>query len=314
MSGRIPVGEVIGESFSFGFGRYLPLLGVAWLPLVVIAALWWFVMMPMMHSMLAMVAYMSQHRGTADFSGMPMPNTGGFLGVEILILFCMIWMGMGATKLALGKKTGSPFFYLPGKDELNALVVYIVTYLILVAGAVVTEIVLLIAGAIVGVSVGLSGWRPGPAAAPWLGLAAAVVVLALIVAYVYAIIRLMFLIRPITAMTGKIDIMGSWRTMKGNVLRAFIVALVMALPLIVLEIVACSAMFGSVLAQVLPNLKSQSPEAIGQMFLAVWMRDMPFIAAGTLLLTPIALGFIAGPAAFAYRALVPPKTDAAPPA
>src|SRR5215469_11440913 len=43
---KIPVGGTIAQSFGFVFGRYFTLLGIAWLPMLILGAASFFVMQP----------------------------------------------------------------------------------------------------------------------------------------------------------------------------------------------------------------------------------------------------------------------------
>lgn len=308
MAAKIPVGETIGQSFRFAFGRYLPLLGAAWLPMIVMAAIMIFIFVPVLHSFVAFAQYQSQHPGPPDFQNTPIPNFGLILLAELLMVYVYSWMGAGATKEALGLRTGSKFYYLPGADEFNIMITYIVMFLICYFGMIAVMIVLAIIGVIVGIAMGVNNFDPAQ-----LGLLIVPCILllvAVVIGYFYALIRGLWLVQPLTIVEKKIDIFGSWRLMKGNVLRAFVISFVMLLPVFVLEIVIYAVAAGSLYASLPPHVEALKPEEVLALFSTMALRILPVTGALGILVLPLFLGFSRGPSAFGYRALVPPKPAA----
>ena len=308
MSIKIPVGETIGQSFRFAFSRYLALLGVAWLPMIAMVAIMIFVFVPFLHTMIAFTQYQSQHPGNADLQAMPIPNFGLVLLAELLMLYVYCWMGAGATKEALGLRTGSKLFYLPGKDEFNIMITYVATFLICYFSLIGVMIALAIVGLIIGVAMGVSDYDPAK-----YGLLIVPVVLlmiAVVIGYFYALIRAMWLIQPLTIVEKKIDVFASWRLMKGNVLRAFVIIFVMALPIIVLEIVVYGVAAGSIFVSLPPHPEAMKPQEVFALFSTMALRVLPAMGVLGILVLPLFLGFMRAPSAYAYRALVPPKPAA----
>jgi hypothetical protein len=309
MSIKIPVGETISRSFGFAFRRYLALLGVAWLPMIAMVAIMIFVFVPFLHTMIAFTQYQSQHPGNTDFQAMPIPNFGLILLAELLMLYIYCWMGAGATKEALGLRTGSKFFYLPGADEFNIMITYIATFLICYFSMIGVMIALAIVGLIIGVAMGISDYDP--AKYGLLIVPAVLIMIAVVIGYFYALIRAMWLIQPLTIVSKKIDIFGSWRLMKGNVLRAFVISLVMLLPVLVLEIVVYGVAAGSVFASLPPHAEAMKPEEVFALFSTMALRVLPAMGVLGILVMPLFLGFSRAPSAYAYRALVPPPPPTA---
>ncbi|MGH6872630.1 MAG: hypothetical protein ACREHE_14105 [Rhizomicrobium sp.] len=306
MATKIPVGDTISRSFAFGFRNYLPLLGIIWLPMVAMLAIVWFGYMPYFVSLTHAIELQAQNPQIMPMAGMP--NMGVMMLLQLAILFCYVWMGAGATKLALGLRSATSFVYLPGKDEVTLAITYVVLFIIWYIAMIVFAIVCAIVVGAVAIALGVSGANLDPSTNMGIAAAAVVLGIAFVVAYFYGIIRLMFLIQPAVIMSKKIDVMGSWNLMKGNVLRAFVIVLVMVLPLIVLEIVLFAVAGGAALSQLLhQDFHAMKPDQAVAMFTGLWLHVLPFAVIAGFLLGPLAMGFMQAPAALAYRALVPPK-------
>ncbi len=312
MSTKIPVGEIIGQSFRFAFSRYLTLLGIIWLPMIAMAAIVVFVLVPFIHTMIAFFNYQSQHPGNADFDAAPFPNFGLIMLAELLMLYIYAWIGAGATKEILGLRTGSKLFYLPGKDEFNICVTYIATFLLCYFGIIAVMIVVaIVCGLAAAVVAGLGSVDPSKLTA----LEGPVIALFGVVelGFFYLLIRATWLIQPLTIVAKKIDVFGSWRLMKGNVLRAFVIMLVMTLPIIVLEMVVYAAAAVSVFTSLPPHPETMKPDEVFAFVFMMMERILPAAGIAGILIMPLFLGLSRAPSAYAYRLLAPPK-PAAPPA
>ncbi|HUO93919.1 MAG TPA: hypothetical protein VMU22_13405, partial [Rhizomicrobium sp.] len=67
--GKIPIGRTIGEAFDFALGRYLVILGVVWLPLLLLVAMQYYVLVPYFGHLFHFVQFAAQH--AKDHPGPP---------------------------------------------------------------------------------------------------------------------------------------------------------------------------------------------------------------------------------------------------
>ncbi len=310
MSAKIPVGQVIGQTYRFAFGRYPTLLGIVWLPAVVMLAMGYFVWVPMMANFSHFAQEQAQHIGQPGMAPVMMPNMGLFWLGELVLLLVYIWIGVGVSKEVLGLRTGSRFFYLPGVDELRVAGATILVIVISYAAMFAVVLVAVVIGIVGALAFGASGanWdragmdhMAGPAIAAIIVLAAFVYI-----ALIYVMIRLIHLVVPATIAEKRIAVTRGWHLMKGNVLRAFVIAIVTSLPLIALELVVFIAFIAPVFPLMLAPHKPQPDDAVFTAMTQAWMHYMPAYLLLGLLIAPIVAGLIGSPASFAWRALVPP--------
>ena len=307
-SNKIPVGRVIKETFGFAFGRYFTVLGITWLPtLLIVAAVY-----VMLHPFLASFAQLATLKQMMNGSQPPVaiPNTGLLWLCEIAIFFLYAWIGVGVAKEILGLRTGPRFVYLPGKDELHALLSLFVVFLIAYAAIVAVTIVALVIGVIVVLAMGGANANFSPQALkallPW-GILFLVVVE---IVFIYVLIRLTHLIIPYTVTKKRIVLFDSWTTMRGNVLRALIIGLVCSLPFIAIEAVLAVMFIVPVMVQVASLPDPSQTKAVLDTAIHQWAQYFPLYVAALAALAPFLAGLMGAPAIFAYRAIVPPSAAA----
>jgi hypothetical protein len=307
MNAKIPVGDTIANAYSLAFKRYPALLRIVWLPGLLLIAAFGFIILPSFQDLTQAVRHQAQNQTVLDPA--PMPDIAMFLLAELILLACYVWMGVGVAREALGMRKGSRFYYLPGMDEVRVtgafIIVFMIAYLVMLGlmlvGLLLGCMLVLASGGSIS-NFDLSAWQ-GPAALPFVAI-----MIAIEIAAVYVMVRLTYLVVPVTLVERRIAVLRSWRLMRGNVLRAVAVWLVTLAPLCALEMV-----FGiALMAPVLSRLTAMpSPPSFADL-IQIWRFYLPFYLVGLLAVMPIIAGLMAGPSAFAYRALVPkPKEESA---
>jgi hypothetical protein len=313
---KIPVGRTIGLSYSFAFGDFLPLLGVLWLPLLLSGVAGFFVVLPIYQHMPDMLdAIARDPHGTQGFPP-EMAATFRWSGLfNLFSLAILSVIAVGVTREALGLRKGPRFVYFSfGIDEL----LIIAGYLVIVALMVVAVIALFIVGGIVGV-VGASVFASGaaghadPRAMIGSGMALFGVLIVLVeFAFIYVFVRLSYLMIPITVAEHAFGVFRSWELTKGNFWRIFLITLAVLLPLAIVEVVALVFVYGSALVDVATAAHKNPgdfPHVMAQ-FMRGFGKVMPYVWGVSFIFSPIIYGLWLAPAAFAYRALVPPAPEA----
>jgi hypothetical protein len=311
---KIPVGYVIGQTYRFSFARYFTILGIIWLPLFLMLAVGYFLLLPMMQEFSGLLRNMMQHPGdpaaAAAFNG----KLGRLYGFDLLALLFAVWIQVGITKEVLGLRTGPRFVFLPsGADEgrvaLSYLILTILAYIAIFVVIIVAAIVgaLLFAGFVGGAAKGFDVRTLGP-----LG-AALVVVLALgfYLAIFYIFIRLLFFVGPATVAERHMILNRSWQLTRGNFWRIFAVLLATLLPLYLVQSVVMGVMMWPAIHQLLTMPANADPAAFVTALWTNMARFLPYYIGAGFLLAPVFYGLFVSQAAFAYRALVPAAEVAA---
>ncbi len=277
---KIPVGRTIAYAYGFTFGNFLTVLGLSWVPLVLMAAA----------GILALPTYLAGVQAVltnGDVSGLV---TGGGLmflfGIVVFAGFIMIYVAIA--RQALGLRSGPAFFYFSLDAAFwRLLLAYLLTIVIAIAGGILIAIV---SGILVVVFAPL----------------AAVAVLVALPGLFYVVLRLTFL-QPAVAVAEESRVVGrSWSLGKGNFWRIFGVLLGIMVPMAILQFIIQISLFSS-LAIVPPPEDASPAEA------AAFMVQVASQIAGLLpILIPIAIVFysamiamVVSASAFAYRSLVP---------
>ncbi len=314
---KMPVGRTISQTYGFAFGWYLPILGVVWLPFLVLALVGYFYFFPAMAAMIdatqQMVQQMAQNHPQAAL--LMQAHMGQFMGsiyaFNLVTLITFSVMAVGISKEALGLRRGPRFVYLDyGKRELLVIagffVVFVMIYIAIVAVAIVGGII----AAIVLVSHGgahidpvTMGTSIGKYILPIVGLVELI--------SLYFVIRLTYLMVPITTAEGHFGIWRSWRMTRGNFWRILGVAIVTLLPLFIIQLGISAfffgpGFFGSLIASEMHPL---SPNPQMSMLMHKMVQQGIYIWVAGLVTAPISYGLMFGQAAFAYRALVPPAAE-----
>jgi hypothetical protein len=294
---KIPVLDTIRFGYSFTFGHLGTIIGLIWLPMVLLTVGTYFVQMHYSGQFLA-----SFEQGNPAAIG---PAVLILLGWSLVSFLLYAMMYTVVTRQALGLRQGQAVIHFAfGLTEIHVLgallgMIAIIT-LFLFAEA--------LFGGIVGgiVSVAARGQ-------PIVTLVVAVLVAVLLFGLVYMLIRLGFLLIPATVAESRVGLGRAWELAGGNFWRIVVVAFATLLPLLLLRVAAEMAVIGPAVflqqvAALLHQAAAPNTDAAARMRESVErMREMsehlPLLLVLNFLLAPLAIGLTMGPSAFAYRAL-----------
>jgi hypothetical protein len=316
---KLPVGRTISQTYGFAISRYLSILGVIWLPFVVIGAAGYFYLLPALSNFAGVMHDIAQHRMQAPQTPYLPPGLfqmmGGIFMFEFVVLLVFPVMAVGITKEAMGLRRGPMFVYLSiGKAELLVFAGCLTLAAIYFVGVIVMAIVGGIVGAVVGAAaVGTSGAHADLVAVTARSIAVVRVLLDLfyLVAF-YFMVRFAFLMVPVTTAEGRFGVWRSWTMTKGNFWRIFGVVLGTMLPVLILEYAILFVVFGPGLFTSMVNAQLHPATANDQLS-AMFQTMIHYAVYGwvvALAIGPIWYGLMLGQSAFAYRALSAPEHSA----
>jgi hypothetical protein len=280
---KLPVGESIGFAYRFTFGQLGAIIGLIWMPMVVIAVL-------------QFLPY-----GLGDAALVPEDNPTAYGAAQLrAILFLFITMLMYAsifvsvTQQALGLRHGNVLYHFGlGRAEFRMwgallLLAAIATLLLLGIALVAT------AGVAVAAKSG-NGVVAGPVESALL--------LAGSCAFIFVITRLGFLLVPSTVVEKKLGLERSWKLSYGNFWRITLVLFVVTLPTALVVGGAQFALMSRELAPLLSPTHTITFEVLMNRMEVVMGRHMPEIIGINLIAAPFQCGLLLAAAAFAYKAL-----------
>lgn len=279
---KLPVGKTVRAAYSFTFGHLGTIIGLIWVPLVLSTLLNF---LPMLAGNTA--AGTTTTPGTAEIEN---------LAISLLTLLLTAIIYVAITRQALGLRQGSATFHFAlGQPEFRVFGAVLLVALIAIGPILLYTIC--IAAAL--------GYALGQGSG-----ALALAVLALAVAggfgVVYIVVRLWFLVTPVTVCENQINLVRGWTLTRGNFWRILAVLLAVTLPIFVLEVGGILVLMGSEIAAVLPATASHDPQAIQQQVAALFAvvdRHTPALMFIGLLLAPFNLGLSLSASAFGYREL-----------
>ena len=277
---KIPVGKTIAYAYSFTFGHIGAIIGLIWLPLVLMAVL----------RFLPHLA--GSGMDSMDQSPLMQGSQAiGSLAVSALTLLLYAMMYVAVTRQALGLRQGTASIHFAlGMPEFRVfgalllLVVVMLAFLGTFAGAAILA-------------------RVAGNSAP-LALLAVGVAVAGVLAFVYVSTRLWFLVVPVTVVEEQINLGRGWTLTEGNFWRAFAVMLAVSFPIVVISAIGSAVIMGGDLAAPVPAAVAKNPMMSFALYLQIADRHLPATLFLDLILAPFSLGLSLSAAAFAYRSLV----------
>ena len=278
---KIPVGKTISYAYSFTFGHIGAIIGLIWLPLILMAVL----------------------RFLPHLAGSGMDSTDqsplvqgsqaiGNLAASALTLLLYAVMYVAVTRQALGLRQGTASVHFAlGMPEFR------------VFGALLLVVMVMLAflGTLAGAVAVLA--QVAGNAAPLAMLAIGVAVAGAL-AFVYVSTRLWFLVVPVTVIEERINLGRGWTLTVGNFWRAFAVILAVSLPIVIISVIGSAIIMGGDLAAPVPAATAKNPILSLMLFVQIADRHLPATLFLDLILAPFNLGLSLSAAAFAYRALV----------
>jgi len=281
---KLPVGEAIRFAYHFTFGQLGTIIGLVWIPLVVIAVL----------------QFLPYGMGDAMLSREDNPAAYGSAQLRAIIFMFVIALMyacffVSVTQQALGLRQGGAIYHFAlGRTELR------MWGTLLLLGAIMTMLLLAVAlfttvGVIAAAkSVDRALAEPVQDALLLIGACA----------FIYVMVRLGFLLVPATVVEKKIGFESSWKLSRGNFWRISLAAFVVTLPIFVLVFAAQYALMGRELVAVMqPGV---TLETVMTRLEVVTARHAPEIIGINLIVAPFVYGLYLATAAFAYRTLSAP--------
>lgn len=303
---KVPVGDTIAFAYRFGFGEFLTLLRLSWIPLTIM-------MVPSLF-----ISYSLPQGAT----GIAAPNQfslgygqiASFIAVFVLQLICSAIAVVAYTEHALHPSPDRKFFYLPSAKVVGkVLAAWLLTSLAFGAFFISASGIIYIAQLAGKTSSGME--RPGG------GFISTLVTLSVMGAAFYVFLRATFILTPLVVAEGKIDLRRAWDLGRGNFWRYVAIALGIALPLLIASF-AASLLFANLIALPQSALDSAQSAAERQQMITDWNATVgaqlrmlwPLMAIINIGIYIVMYGISAGASVFAYRALVPanaaPESDA----
>jgi hypothetical protein len=278
---KISVWKTIRFAYAFTFGDIGTIIGLIWLPTLLIAVL----------------QFLPYALGTQAASQDPAAGaTSAVANLAFfaagLILYAII--AVAVTRQALGLRQGGatvhfslglPEWRMLGANLLCALVVgaFLLAYLL---------------GILFATSIA-KGMSAPVAIGTLLFITAGFCVL------VYVGLRLVFLVVPVVVAEEKIDLARGWALTAGNFWRVLAVLLAISLPLLAIQAVATIVIGGPELLAPLPAGQDAMAAALNSRMVSL-DKHMPELIGLFLILAPFNFGLTLGAEAAVYRAVVPP--------
>ena len=294
---KIPVLDTIRFGYNFTFGHLGTIIGLIWLPMVIVTVGSYFVQMQYIGQFLA-----SLEQGNPAAMG---PAALVLLGWGLMSFLLFAMMYAAVTRQALGLRQGPAIIHFSfGLTEIHVVgallgMIAIIMLFLFAEG--------LFGGILAGI-VSVAGKGQ-----PAVSLVVALLIILLLLALIYMVVRLGFLLIPATVAENRVGLGRAWELAGGNFWRIVAVALATLLPLFLVRVAAEVAIIGpAVFMQQISTLLHQAGapaiDAAAQMRASAQrMREMsehlPLLLVLSFLLAPLAIGLTIGPAAFAYRAL-----------
>jgi len=274
---RISVAGAIRFAYGFAFTQIGAIIGLVWLPLVLVAIL----------------QFLPYALGTAYPGGDP-GQTGESAALNLVFstaAFALYAMnGVAVTRQALGLRQGTASVHFAfGWPEWRMFAAIVISGLIFVASI---GVYVMIGTALFAVVRSM----------PFLDVAAEIYTFVGLCAVVWLALRLFFLLPPIIVVEERVDFLRAWILSRGNFWRIFAVILAVTVPILLIQIAAIAAIVGPGIFAPLPDNQGALSLAL-QARIAMVDRHMASMIGLALVLAPFSLGLTLGASSSAYRAL-----------
>ena len=278
---KIPVLACIRYGYEFTFGHLGTIIGLIWLPMVIVAVPGYFVAS---HYYAALPAAVTEGNSAAVGQLMLL-----VLMWSLSALFISSMMYVAVMRQALGLRQGPAIVHFSlGPDELRIFGA--------VVGLIGVAMLFLVAD---GVAVAVTRRLGGK-------IAAELVAVGVLLAILYALFRLGFFLAAATVAEEKVGLGRAWQLSAGNFWRIAGVALATLGPLLLIMFAAQVAILGPHFYMHKPlGTKGDEAENIREMIeqMRIASENLPALSGLSFVLAPLFLGLGLAPSAFAYRAL-----------
>lgn len=280
---KLPIGETIRSAYEFTLGHLGTIIGLIWVPMVAIAVL-------------QFLPY-----GLGDNTVMPDQNAAAAgaaalrsIAFTLLILLLYACVNVAVMRQALGLRKGPAMVYFTlGWTELR------LAGAMLALGLIVTVLMIVLVVAVIAVSTAGAALANKALTA---ALAGAVVLAGLCVILV-SVVRLAFLIVPVTVVENKISFERGWLLTRGNFWRISAVMFAVTLPIVLITFIALLILMGGELSALFAAAQTMTPEDFLKRYRTIIDSHIPVILGINLIAAPFSLGLTLGAAAFGYKTL-----------
>lgn len=285
---KIPVRDSIRYGYAFTFGHMGTIIGLIWLPMVILAVAGYFVM-----------SYYYGAVPDAVSAGNPVAvGRSGLLvmGWSLVSLLLSSIMYVAVTRQALGLREGPAVVHFAlGAPELKVFAAMLGLLALLM-------LFLLLDVAALGAVRSLAGKAPAGR------LALALADLGGLLAILYVMVRFSFLLIPATVAEDTVALGRAWQLSAGNFWRIVAVVLASLGPVLVLAFAAEVVILGPGFFTQQAHVPADNAEQMRDM--AEQMRQasahLPWLYGLSFLMAPFLMGLALSPAAYAYRVLSRP--------
>ncbi len=292
---KIPVARTVAESYRFTFGGLGTVIGLIWLPIVILTVGGYFTMVP----------YFSGMAGALDSGDMSQQAALMLreLAFEIVTIVLLAVVSVAITREILNPlKRPSYLRFALGPAEFRVVGGFVGLFVLMF----VFLFMAIIAGVIVGLAVNAALPAAAGAGLPDRAVAIAVLIGSIgAIGLVYVFARLGFLLVPAAVMEGGFGMTRSWQLTKGNFWRIVLIGLAVLVPITIVAVAADVAVLGPDFLN--PHLELAGNAAARTRHSIEQMRQvsahLPLMMGIGFLLAPFTYGMTFAPAAFAYRAL-----------
>lgn len=292
---KIPVGQTIAEAYRFTFASLDRIIGVIWLPIIVLTIGDYFVAGPYLTGM----ANAMDSGDTAQL--LPLVARQITYGFVQLVLLAIIGVAITREILTPLKR---PLFlrFSLGLTELRVVVAIVGLYaLFFLVGFICMVLGMMLSG-----SVPLPGMAPGQRA---IGFAALIALLFCPV-LIYGFVRLAYFIVPSVVLEGKYGLERSWQLAKGNVGRIILIGLAVAVPLLIVAFLLQAAVLGPEAFNTQVGLFDRAAQARQSAeHLRLMAQHLPLLKGLEFVLAPFMYGLAFAAPAFAFKFLASPHSQ-----
>jgi len=291
---KIPVWETIAQAYRFTFMHLEHVIGVIWLPVLILTVGGYFISGPYLSAEAAAL--------NGDISQLG-PAMASLFVFEIVSLVLTAVVGVAVTREVLSPLQRPLFLRFGlGATEMRltgAFVGLIVLMVLFILACIVAAVA---AGAALGGLLPPTPGLNGPERAVGVG---ALLAMCLSPLLIYLFVRLSFLVVPSVVMEGKFGIERSWELTKGNFWRIFGISLAVALPIMVVSVIVQLFVLG-------PEYFQHAMSAFGDKAeqarhsaaeVRIMASKLPFLMGFSFVLAPFTYGLTFAAPAFAWRAL-----------
>ena len=292
---KIPVGQTIAEAYRFTFARVEHVIGVIWLPVLIMTVGGYFVSGPYLTAEAAML-------DTGDVAQLG-PVTASLFAFEIVCLVMTAVIGVAVTREILSPLKRPLFLrFSLGATEMRLTGALVALFVLMILFFLVCVVIAVVAGLALNSAMSATPGLTGAQRAIGLG---ALIAVCLSPVLIFLVVRLGFLVVPSVVMEGKFGIERSWQLTRGNVWRIIAISLAVVLPLLIvmagIEIAILGPDYFHNSMGVLGDKAAQARQSAEQ--IRIMAAKLPLLMGLNFVLAPFTYGLAYAAPAFAYRAL-----------